>query len=210
MPDLLRNLIVEGLKQATKSSLYIVRHGTTQFNESDDERIRAWLNISLDDNGIRKAKEAVRFLKDKNISRLCSSDLERCHQTAKIIAEELDLPIHLDPSLRPWDVGQLTGTPIKDAIPVMMKYVDEPKSTIPGGESYGDFYSRWKNSLEKYIARAAITGDTICLVTHSRNIYCMDNILSNGKSPIIFDGKPEPGGILRVDISSETNIKEVL
>lgn len=208
--DLLVNLLFEDIKNAKYSgTIYLVRHGTTQFNEPDDPRIRGWLDISLDENGVKAAQETAKFLKSKKIDRVVTSDLKRCVQTAELLVEVLELPILKDFGLRPWNVGNATGTPIKSVIPTLNHYMKNAKDEIPGGESYGEFYNRWKRAIEKYMAKCVLTQENICLVTHSRNLYCLDNILSDGKIAIRVDGKPDPGGVIELVVGSTISAKEI-
>lgn len=208
--DLLVNLLFEDIKNAKYNGIiYLVRHGTTLFNEKDDPRIRGWLDIGLDENGIQAAKNTAKFLKNKKIDRVVTSDLKRCVQTADLIVEVLELPVIKDFNLRPWNVGNATGTPIKDVIPTLNYYMKNARDEIPGGESYGIFYNRWKHALERYMAKCVLTGETICLVTHSRNLYCLDNILTKGKMEIRVDGKPDPGGVIELTVGSTISAKEI-
>jgi len=208
--DLLVNLLFEDIKNAKYSgTLYLIRHGTTAFNEENEQRIRGWLDIPLDENGVKAAQTTAKFLKSKKIDRIVTSDLMRCVQTAELIVKELELPIIKDFNLRPWNVGNATGTLIKDVIPTLNHYMKNAKDEIPGGESYGEFYNRWKRAIEKYMAKCVLTQENICLVTHSRNLYCLDHILSGGKMEIRVDGKPDPGGVIELKVGSTISAKEI-
>lgn len=72
-------------------TLYIVRHAKSSWDDptlSDHDR-------PLNNNGIRKTKIIVEYLKRNKIKPelLKSSSAERAHSTAKIIAEAIDYPL---------------------------------------------------------------------------------------------------------------------
>ncbi len=196
--------------------LYLIRHGTTTFNsrgadQEVAEKIRGWLPLSLDENGKQQARNAGMILRDRHIAHIYSSTLQRAAETADIISETIAAPdyiisVKLHDGLTPWDIGNIAGTLVVDAIPIMTSYFDSPLVNVPEGESYSMFYNRWKILLYELIHQSE--NKNICAVTHSRNLYCLDHILTNGKKPITFTGVPVPGGI--VEIESRSLDKRIL
>ena len=185
--------------------LYLVRHGTTTLNsrgavQESGERIRGWLPVSLDEHGIDQAKHAAQILKDFNITYLYFSPLVRAVETAIEIAKELQCGMEAANGLSPWNIGSVSGMIIKDAIPTMSSYFETPLIDIPGGESYSSFYNRWKSYLYWLIDNSKQRN--ICAITHSRNLYSLEHILTNGKSSIVYTGRPIPGGIVELNPNS--------
>lgn len=95
-------------EEEPKNGLFLVRHGDTAAN--DEDIVHGWTNHSLNDKGIEQAHQAAESLKDKEITRIISSDLPRAKQTANIIAKKLGVPVQFDPRLRTWDAGDFDGT----------------------------------------------------------------------------------------------------
>ena len=64
--------------------LILVRHGHTPLNgHGKDERLRAWLDIPLDDQGMREGEEIAEKLSHLDVTGIYSSDLRRARQTAE-------------------------------------------------------------------------------------------------------------------------------
>lgn len=117
------------------SKLYLVRHGDTALNEqgseqSKDQPIRGWSPVPLNDDGIKQAHEASEALKDKDITRIVSSDLPRAKQTANIISKNLNVPVTFDPNLRTWDMGDYDGSADPAHREAVNKY-----ATVPGPQA---------------------------------------------------------------------------
>ena len=189
-------------------TLYVVRHSITALNKDvvkgdSAERIRGWLDVPLSKDGWKIARKTGKALENKNIIKIYSSDLLRTKETAAIISSDIGAPVVTTPMLRPWDVGKLEGMEYKKGIAVMKHFVKQrPEDPIPGGESYSSFYNRWKEAFVALLSAAEkLPPDmALCAVTHSRNIYCVEHILTKGEKPILFDGFINPGGVLKIDI----------
>ncbi len=73
----------------SKLNIYLIRHG-----EKDES------GKHLTKRGIKQAKLFAKKIKNNKITKIYSSDLERCKETALIIAKKLKLPIQYEKSLR--------------------------------------------------------------------------------------------------------------
>ncbi len=182
--------------------LYLIRHGTTEFNsraevQEHGERIRGWLNISLDEDGRQQARDAAHKLKDKYVNLMFHSVLKRAEETCEEIADVLNIEYTPSMGLTPWNIGMINGMVLTEAIPLMTKYFDTPLVPVPEGESYSEFYNRWKGELFSLLKIAEKLN--VVAVTHSRNMYCLQHILTKGVEPITFKGLPIPGGIIEVN-----------
>ena len=77
-------------------SLYLIRHGKTQWTET--KRFAGWANAQLSEKGINEAHIAAKALKASGQSfDMCfTSCLERAKHTAEIIRAEMDMaPDHI-------------------------------------------------------------------------------------------------------------------
>jgi broad specificity phosphatase PhoE len=145
--------------------LILVRHG-----ESEGNRDRIFTTtpaeLALTDTGRRQAGEAAgriaaRFAPEVVIA----SPYRRAHDTAKIIALELKLPLEVEPLLHERDMGQLRGEPY-DAVLKHPEY-DPLKPwmwTPPGGESFADVQRRAAPVLDR-LAREHSAKDVV-VVSH--------------------------------------------
>ena len=92
--------------------ILLVRHGTTEW--VDKHILHGITDIPLNENGLRQARESARALKPIKASRMYTSPLSRCLQTAEIIGEETGLiPNKLD-GLKELNFGWLEGRPFRD------------------------------------------------------------------------------------------------
>jgi broad specificity phosphatase PhoE len=95
-------------KDEPKNGMFLVRHGDTSLN--DEDLVHGWVDAPLNEKGIEQAHKAAESLKDKEITRIVSSDLPRARQTANIIGKKLGIPVTLNPNLRTWDAGNFDYT----------------------------------------------------------------------------------------------------
>lgn len=158
--------------------LFLVRHGDTNLN--DEDLVHGWVDAPLNDNGIEQAHKAAESLKDKEITRIISSDLPRAKQTANIIGKKLGIPVTFDPNLRTWDSGDFDYTNKHDelkkythvaVVDSVLEMTDEPNQDVapPGSsESFSDFTNRVLSTITNYASNNE--GHNTLLVTHSKPI----------------------------------------
>ena len=64
--------------------LILVRHGHTSLNKpGEDERLRAWLDVPLDETGMQEAVDTAEKLNGYPIETIYCSDLKRARQSAR-------------------------------------------------------------------------------------------------------------------------------
>src|SRR6059058_1306401 len=71
--------------------LYFVRHGLSVMNKKGVFSGRT--ETPLDPEGIKQAEAAGREAKELNIDLIVSSPMERCRETATIIAQQIGYPV---------------------------------------------------------------------------------------------------------------------
>jgi broad specificity phosphatase PhoE len=181
--------------------LILVRHGKTVLNSQDnEERLRGWLDIPLDEQGLREADETAQRIAQYPIAKIYSSDLHRARQTAEAVVKATLAPIVHTANLRPWNVGTLAGQRVKDILPILKKLELDPTLPAPGGESFLQFCERYLRELEELIAIAARSRDCIVAVTHVRNLLAAPTLLHGGdRSHIPVRGGPKTGSLVWVE-----------
>ncbi|MBI4090395.1 MAG: histidine phosphatase family protein [Candidatus Komeilibacteria bacterium] len=75
---------------------YLLRH--TEF-ENPDNIFRGRLGLALSKEGKDHARRIGAWFKDKHISKIYSSAVERCKATAEIVAQSIDVPVVFDKRL---------------------------------------------------------------------------------------------------------------
>jgi probable phosphoglycerate mutase len=127
--------------------IYFVRHGQSKANL---EVVFAGQknDAELTQKGEEQAREAGKRILEKGLkfSRVISSPLLRTKGTAEIIAKEIgfDLDkIEYDERVQEYDMGSLTGTPIR-------KVTSQEMISSTGAENTTDFQNRVMGAMKEY------------------------------------------------------------
>jgi 2,3-bisphosphoglycerate-dependent phosphoglycerate mutase len=181
--------------------LILVRHGKTVLNSIDSsERLRGWMDVPLDEQGLREAEETAQRLAQYPIEHIYSSDLYRARQTAYAVVRSTRAPVVHTSDLRPWNVGTLAGQRVQDILPILQELEADPSLPAPGGESFLQFCDRYLRKLEELIDIAARSTGCIVAVTHVRNLLAAPTLLHGGdKSRIPVSGGPQTGSLVWVE-----------
>lgn len=89
------------------STVLLWRHGQTDYNASG--KLQGQVDIALNEIGRAQAAAAAEVLMRVRPARIVSSDLDRAHATAQVLAERLGTEVHLDERLRERGFGQWEG-----------------------------------------------------------------------------------------------------
>lgn len=181
--------------------LILVRHGKSVLNSLDDsERLRGWMDIPLDEQGLREAQETARHVAQHSVQRIYCSDLYRAKQTAQAVVRATQAPIVYTSDLRPWNLGSLTGQLVADILPTLLQLEVDLEMPAPGGESFLSFYERYSRKLMELLEIAERSPSCIVAVTHHRNLLAVPTILQNGdKTKIPVRGGARTGDLLWVE-----------
>jgi broad specificity phosphatase PhoE len=193
----------EGIRSFKMGKLILVRHGRTVLNShGESERLRGWLDVPLDENGLQEARATAGRIAQHPIEKIFCSDLMRAQQTAEAIADVTKLPIIHAPELRPWNVGSLAGQQVSTILPALKKLEEDPDLPAPQGESFHQFYHRYSAKLKHLLALATRSSKCIVAVTHVRNVLATRTILVDGdKRKIPVRGGAKTGAIVWVEHS---------
>lgn len=171
------------------TTLYILRHGQSEWNVLN--KVQGQENTQLTEEGVRQAHKAAERLIGENIDMIYSSDLSRAHDTAKIVADKLNLEVETLCGIREINFGIWQGLDLE---------------TIK--KDHGDHYNLWRTephrlSLEKgetlSIVQERVLKDTNRLVSENPGKKIL--LVSHGtaiKTLIL--------GLLDIDISKYNKI----
>ncbi|HEV8051567.1 MAG TPA: histidine phosphatase family protein [Parachlamydiaceae bacterium] len=87
--------------------LYIVRHGETEWNQKN--LVQGHTDIPLAEEGHKQALARAEFFREVAFGYVASSDLQRAKQTAAILSEGRNLPLHTSEKLREQSWGAWEG-----------------------------------------------------------------------------------------------------
>lgn len=148
--------------------LYIVRHGTTDWNQSG--RIQGHIDIPLNHAGRAQARLAGHRLAPVGASALYSSDLLRAAETAALIGQRVGLDVFQQPGLREINFGTwqgLSSLQIRERDPeTYAARRANPYDVAPeGAETWRQFYARAACAMDEILATTE--AERLIVVTHS-------------------------------------------
>jgi broad specificity phosphatase PhoE len=168
-------------QQNKGGQFYYVRHGSTHLNSAN--KLRAWQDIPLDEDGKKEANKVGEQLKNKKIDVIVTSDLSRAEETARIISKHIGVKVSEKLlGLRPWNLGALAGQDVKDTLPILEEFArNEPDSAIKEGESFNTFKRRYITTVKKLMTKYA--GKNVVMVSHHRGDRILDAWEAKGDNP---------------------------
>jgi len=160
--------------------LYLTRHGRTHWNQQG--RFQGSVDIPLDEVGRTQAAEIVEKLRGK-VQVAVSSDLSRARETARIIADALNIPLlDPEPELRERGYGILEGLTREE---ILEKYPDiwvaregDRNFEVPGAEPCADVIARVQGALVRLVDKVRGRYDRALVVGHGGALRMFVELLS--------------------------------
>lgn len=182
--------------------LILVRHGHTCLNSpGKDERLRGWLDIPLDQQGLAEAAATAELLARYPVDLIYSSDLRRARQTAEVVRRRTRAR-HVIPTkdLRPWNLGVFHGQKVFEILPFLNLLNRYPDLAAPTGESFFQFYGRYSTRLLELMNKAAQSSGYVVAVTHVRNVLAARTVIEQGDpARVPVRGGPSTGTLTFVE-----------
>lgn len=143
------------------TTLICIRHGQSEINLA--RRLTGQLDSPLTPLGVEQARRTAEFLRSQPITRIYSSDLVRCMDTAAPTAAMHGLPVIPEPAFREIFAGKWEGMTF-DAITAAYPeshhvwMTDMGRAHPDGGESVAQLYDRVTAAMERVVreTRAAV------------------------------------------------------
>lgn len=156
--------------------LYIVRHGSTAWNEI--VRFRGSADIALSEKGREQAEALSQLFREVPLSAIFSSPQRRAMETVSIINRYHSLPIQEREELKSVNYGDWEGRLLeevaRDYPQLYREYIEHIESfRFPQGETLDDLRKRALSVVEE--ALLSFPGGQILVVTHqvvSRVLIC--------------------------------------
>ncbi len=198
--------------------IYLIRHGQTDWNK--DHRFQGQVATELNETGVRAAEKTRDALKAYPIDMILSSPLKRAVDTAKIIAEGINVPVVIEPELIEVSFGAWEGTPIKEGSELYSGEGVLPEGAAwrfrntpfeweggPGGETYADVMKRIGAFVEKLEKDEAYRDRHIVFSIHGVNGRCLLRLFMTDeeyeKYGQDFFGYPAPNCSVSILVSDE-------
>jgi probable phosphoglycerate mutase len=154
----------------TATSLVLLRHGETALTPQKRLSGSGGSDPELSETGRRQAAAVADLLAGRGTVRaVVSSPLRRCRETAMVVAQRLNLELHVEEDLREADFAAWEGLTFAE---VRERYPDELAAWLkspavrPGGtgESFESVTRRVQSIRDRLLARHA--GQTVLVVSH--------------------------------------------
>lgn len=157
------------------NKVVFLRHGETEWNVQD--RMQGQSNSKLTEVGISQAQAAAGKLASQKYDIIVSSPLSRALETAKILAERLNISeMVTDAYLMERNLGVLQGLTVeetKSKFPYLWdsdgKFIAD--ATIPNAESLEEFLHRISMGLEKL--QETSRAKSVLVVTHDGVLHAL-------------------------------------
>lgn len=142
--------------------VYVFRHGETDWNA--EGRFQGHIDIPLNERGRVQATELLERLRPHGLDAVLSSDLSRAHETGRIIAHGLGIPIFTDAGLRESFLGEAQGLTYAEILLRFGEDVtgkwrsDHPTDadvSYPGGETGAQVMERVFAAMERFLTSPA-------------------------------------------------------
>lgn len=160
------------------TTYFCMRHGLTTWNQ--ESRIQGNTDTELCDEGRDMAKKWAETLTEYDFDCILTSGLGRAKETAHIINEGRDLPVHEDARLNEQDWGDWTGKTKKELKEIGTLVRQQEKKGFrfqpPGGESRDDLLMRACDALIDFSEQHP--GASVLVVTHNGVLKSLGYILS--------------------------------
>lgn len=153
---------------AETTTVILVRHGETFYNAQ--KRPQGFLDIKLNENGLKQAKLLAKSLKDYPIDVFIASPLNRAYVTTETVAKMHNMKIaYTDDRLKEINFGDWAGLTPEEQIskfPTVTKLWNETPclANFPNGENLRDLQYRARAALEDAVAK--YPGKTIFIGAH--------------------------------------------
>jgi len=183
------------------ATIYLVRHG---HSASVGEWIAGWTpGIHLDELGREQARAAAHQLRHACLKCVYTSPLERCYETAQIIADMNNVPVRVDHRFGEFDFGEWTGVSLeelrRDDRFVCFNH-ERGRAGAPGGETAVHAQQRIVFGIAEIARRHP--GQPVAIVSHADMIrYALAHYRGMPLDNVL-EIEVEPGAVAGVQVEA--------
>lgn len=173
-------------KTRSKNKFFLMRHGEAEHNISKFLSSDNSVPSNLTEKGVEQIKENAGKLKDKNITTIYCSPLNRAIKTASILAKEINFPedkIIIDDRIREVGGGIMNGKPSEKYHQQFSSPIEQFSKAPEEGETLSDIRKRVGEFI--YEIDKKHDEENILIVTHEYPIWMLTALkdgLDNKKS----------------------------
>ncbi len=171
---------VDDLRKLSKKSgnkYFVMRHGEAESNVTGTTSYKTGSTIKLTPKGIEQVKASALYLDDKKITKIYSSTFSRAQETAKIVAQELGLPVEsivYDDRLVDINTGEFEGKTWNEYFSFFKDQYERFFKTPSGAESLTDVKKRVGNAL--YEIDELNKNENVLIVAHGITLWMLEAV----------------------------------
>lgn len=139
--------------ETPRKKIFIVRHGSTEYNDRD--LLQGRIDNPLNANGEEEVKALAEYLRNETIDMIYSSPLKRAMQTAEFVNIHHRVEVRPLDAFQEIDLGDWEGFSYqvikKEYRSFHEKWLGDPNLSIPGGESFLEVVDRVEPGLKKIL-----------------------------------------------------------
>ena len=146
-------------------TVFLLRHGETAWNKQG--RVMGRTQVPLDADGFKQIKKIASLVATLELDGIYTSPLRRAVQTARVVAQETNLPIRKSEGLNEIAFGGWAGRHFDDLIDeeLYRRFIKSPANTVlPGGETISDVQRRGLSVINE--AAQQVPGGRFLFVSH--------------------------------------------
>lgn len=147
-----------------KTQLDFLRHGECEGGDI----FRGSIDVALTQAGWTSMSEQLAPRLARPWQRIICSPLGRCRMFAQAMAEQMHLPLQIEPDLQEIHFGEWEGrafAELWDQDPNLRLWADNPEQCSPtGGEALADFAERVDGAINRLVQEYA--GQHLLIITH--------------------------------------------
>ena len=159
--------------------LYIIRHGETDWNKA--RKVQGSVDIPLNEHGRNLAKGTAKGFEKIHFDMAYTSPLSRARETAEIILENKETPLHADERLMEINFGIYEGMVCdsqndSEQFWAFDKMFTQPEAFVPvKGESLEELMKRAGDFLEELKVKFQGQDKQILIVSHGATLNALLN-----------------------------------
>jgi broad specificity phosphatase PhoE len=172
---------------------FVVRHGETDLNKSND--FRGDLDVDINAEGKKQAEALVPFFANRQFSSAYGSTRKRVEQTLRPLLESKGMKMKPLKALDSLDTGEFAGKPKdKDNLKELKWYREHPEETIPGGEKVENFRKRVDSKIMQLIHKGESGDKPVLIGAHGSVTKELGRLLDGDMEA----AHVEPGGVIAI------------
>lgn len=170
--------------------VYVARHGETDWNAA--QRWQGHTDVPLNDNGRAQARALAARLRGAGIGAVVTSDLSRAHETGRIVAAELGVPLaFVDAGLRERSFGVFEGLTRAECEALHAEawraWLEERRVPV-GGETHELLTERIVVAIGRVAVEVAREDAPALVVTHGGALRAVVTAVTGTTPPPVANG----------------------